>query len=127
MTHEFTYNGKYWKVSRLIELAKDLPLQQQFTSDLYEEARFKYPWNGMRFEDFIFHMENVNRVHLEDPILLDADGRIMDGYHRLAKAMILKKERIFVKQFLVTPEPDRIDGTEWMDEEEMEMDVWETT
>ncbi|WP_224742320.1 MULTISPECIES: hypothetical protein [Cysteiniphilum] len=43
------------------------------------------------------------------PILLCADGQIMDGMHRVCKAKLENRETISAIQFEVTPEPDFID------------------
>ncbi|ENX17387.1 hypothetical protein F895_00968 [Acinetobacter sp. CIP 64.2] len=41
-------------------------------------------------------------------IILCAQGRVMDGMHRVAKASLLQQKDILAVQFEQTPEPDFI-------------------
>ena len=45
---------------------------------------------------------------LRYPIILSADGRVMDGMHRVAKAYLEGRETIQAVQFEVDPRPDYI-------------------
>ncbi len=40
------------------------------------------------------------------PIILDADGRVMDGMHRVCKCLLAGRETIPAVQFENDPEPD---------------------
>ena len=42
------------------------------------------------------------------PIILSADGAVMDGMHRVAKAVRLGREDIDAVQFERDPEPDHV-------------------
>ena len=54
-------------------------------------------------------MRRVLAADLSYPIILSAEGHIMDGCHRLAKAA-LEGVPVQVVQFKVTPPPDRPEG-----------------
>jgi hypothetical protein len=55
------------------------------------------------------HMELVNAADLSHAIILDPDGRVMDGMHRVAKALLLGHSWIAAKRLPALPEPDYID------------------
>jgi len=55
------------------------------------------------------HMSLVNAANLRYPILLCADGRLMDGMHRCIKALITGRSHVSARRFPVTPPPDYTD------------------
>lgn len=82
-----------WDAPTLVEFAKkqnykvfDMPLA---CVDLA-----KQPWKLNNFGDIIYHMQRTKDVDLKYPILLDDDGIICDGWHRVAKALIEGKTSI---------------------------------
>lgn len=50
----------------------------------------------------------MNVVKLEKPIILDEDGGLMDGRHRLMKAMLIGAETIKAVRFDENPEPCQV-------------------
>ena len=53
-------------------------------------------------------MKNLSRIQdvdISGPIILSADGHVMDGIHRVAKASILRRTHIQAVQFTEDPEP----------------------
>jgi len=52
------------------------------------------------------HADLIEQADLSFPILLSSDGRVMDGMHRVAKALIRKQATLPAKQFTRDPEPD---------------------
>jgi len=56
------------------------------------------------------HSARIRDADLSRPIILNADGSLMDGGHRLCKALLLGMKTIKAVQFDVMPEPDEIAG-----------------
>ncbi len=56
-----------------------------------------------RFMDFCEHVKAVNEAELKYPILMNEDGAIIDGRHRLAKAIISERKNIMVRKFEKDP------------------------
>ena len=54
------------------------------------------------------HMNLVEATDLSYPIILCSEGRLMDGMHRLVKALLEERETILAVKFERTPEPDYI-------------------
>jgi hypothetical protein len=52
------------------------------------------------------HMQLVKDADLYFPIILSADGPVMDGMHRVAKALLDGRTPILSVRFKVQPEPD---------------------
>lgn len=52
------------------------------------------------------HCQRINDASLKRPIILNADGSLMDGGHRLCKALLAGHKTITAVQFATMPEPD---------------------
>ena len=52
------------------------------------------------------HMRRILDADLKYPIILSSDGWVMDGCHRLAKALAEGRETVTVVQFQTDPPPD---------------------
>lgn len=78
-----------WSVPRLIELSKDLPIMEIPLAHMF--TYHKYP--ALTNKELLMHMQAILNADLKYPIILDEDGEIMDGRHRLMKAMHLKKKQ----------------------------------
>ena len=50
----------------------------------------------------------MEAADLSFPIILSSDGRVMDGMHRVAKAVLLARSTIKAVQFRDDPEPDYV-------------------
>ncbi|HJZ13152.1 MAG TPA: hypothetical protein VJ521_13430, partial [Acidobacteriota bacterium] len=60
-------------------------------------------WRGM-----VEHIKLIEEADLSFPVILSSDGAVMDGMHRIAKAMLHGREAIEAVQFEKDPEPDYI-------------------
>ena len=98
-----------WDVDRLVELARDLPRQRVPLSDIRE---LDEPWTAddpsASWRGFVEHVQLMRDADLAYPIILAADGRVMDGMHRVVKALSLGHTEIDAVQFRTDPPPDFI-------------------
>lgn len=98
-----------WKVPRLWTLAQTLPVNfvaVEHLSSQFENARWLSDENETNARAVIEHARRILATDLSYPIILSQTGQIMDGLHRLAKAVIKGEETIAVVQFHRDPEPD---------------------
>lgn len=107
-----TDRGKeVWDVDRLIRLASELPVQPVPISEITEFDQVY--WFDENFRPtcraVVEHAERMEAVDLGYPIILSAGGLVMDGMHRVAKAVLLGREVIDAVRFERDPEPDRIE------------------
>ena len=54
------------------------------------------------------HLQLIQACDLAYPIILDAQGRLMDGMHRVCKAVMSGETQILAVQFTTDPEPDYV-------------------
>ena len=100
-----------WDVDRLIELSHDLPTKTIPLSAIreidevywFDEERYRPTCRAV-----LDHIRLIDEVDLSFPIILGSDGRVMDGMHRVAKALLLDRSEIRAVQFEVDPEPDHV-------------------
>jgi hypothetical protein len=96
-----------WDVDRLVRLSSELPVRSVPLAGMAEldaavegeDARIT--WRGL-----IEHMRLIDEADLHYPIILAADGALMDGRHRLARALREGRSEILAVQFAEDPEPD---------------------
>lgn len=94
-----------WDVDRLIELSHDLPVKEVALESIWElDTAY---WSGpLTVREVAEHMQLAQAVDPTYPIILAADGQVMDGMHRIVRALLDGLETIRAVQFEVQPEPD---------------------
>lgn len=102
---------KAWDVDRLVALTKDFPRIEVAVSDLRElDEAFPADEKGVvTWRNVVGHFALIEAADASYPIILAANGEVMDGRHRIAKAMIAGKATIEAVQFRNDPEPDHVD------------------
>jgi hypothetical protein len=101
-----------WDVDRLVELAAGLPtfaLAVDDVAELDEEYWFADSDVIPTVRAVVVHMRLVDEVDLAHPIILDVDGRVMDGMHRVARALRDGHATVHAVRFEVQPPPDFVD------------------
>ncbi len=102
-----------WCVRRLIELSSALPVRM-----INPHAFAELHENHWYFHDndveptpssMIEHMRLIIDADLDFPIILDQAGRVMDGMHRICKAVLHDIKAIPAVRFETDPEPDYVD------------------
>jgi len=108
-------NGLYaWDVHRLVELSQELPVEVVSLSDI-QEIDESYWFDGQddcpTCRAIVDHFRLVKETDLRFPIILCSEGRLMDGMHRVAKALLEDHSSIKAVRFGETPSPDFTDVT----------------
>ena len=100
-----------WDVKRLIQLSQRLPVQPVPIQSVHEvDEPYWYASEGPAptCHSILKHLDLIEKADLRFPIILDADGRLMDGMHRVCKAIMEGHSHIDAVQFTQTPEPDYV-------------------
>ena len=100
----FIKKGRIWKTESLIRKAETLPIFQFDVTDINLDEILR--WQLVNLRDYLNHYRRVNQADLLKPIILRSDDYIMNGWHRVIKALFDGKKYILAKQFKVDPEPD---------------------
>ena len=94
--------GNYlWSIARLVTLVKDFEVMEIPLKHL----NVYYSYSNLTLRDMVMHMNTVNDADLSYPIILDEDGELMDGRHRIMKAMLNGDKTIKAVRFKENPLP----------------------
>jgi hypothetical protein len=98
-----------WDVDRLITLSKGFARKWVRIADLGE---LDHPWHGEdgppTWRQLVEHIQLINEADLSYALILAANGEVMDGRHRIAKAALVNRETIECVQFEEDPPPDHV-------------------
>ena len=96
-----------WDVDRLLLLTRELPIHPVPLGEIREldEAVFGGD-EPPTWRSFAAHVHLVEAADLAFPIIRAADGAVMDGMHRVVKALVEGRDTIDAVQFLADPPPD---------------------
>jgi hypothetical protein len=100
-----------WNVHRLVELSRTL-VRERVPLSAIRELDEPY-WASDRAQqmtcrDIVEHARLILDCDLRYPVILSSDGRVMDGMHRISKALLEGLNDIEAVRFIHDPEPDYI-------------------
>lgn len=106
-------NGFYaWDVDRLVALSrafKTVNVSLGAIAELDEDYWFSGSAESPTCRKIAEHCKLISAADLSYPIILCSEGRVMDGMHRVAKALLANRHTIKAVRFETTPEPDYVD------------------
>lgn len=100
-----------WNVSRLVELSRTLAPERVPLAAIHElDEPF---WAGeenqkLTCREIVDHARLMLESDLAFPVILSSDGCVMDGMHRVCKALLQGLDYIDAVRFPHDPEPDYI-------------------
>ena len=98
-----------WDVDRLMELSRALPVEDVDLATIGEiDSVYWFDDDRERptVRRVVDHVRLIGQVDLAYPIILGFDGRVMDGMHRIARALLDGRSTIRAVRFFEHPEPD---------------------
>ena len=98
-----------WDVDRLIDLTRDLSPKEvplESIRELDEPFWFGGGGEAATCRAVADHAQLIFETDLRYPIILGADGRVMDGMHRVAKAYLEGRTTVLAVQLETDPAPD---------------------
>ena len=100
-----------WDVDRLVRLASELPVQKVPLKDISEidEPYWSAGSSAFTCREIAEHALLMEQADLSFPIIMSADRRVMDGMHRVLKALNKGGSTIDAVIFVEDPEPDYVD------------------
>lgn len=100
-----------WDVDRLVAAASEAPDENVPMAAISEvDSEYWYD-HGYRatVRSVVEHCRLIQQVDLGYPIVLDPDGRVMDGMHRVARALLEGHTTIKARRLVQLPAPDFVD------------------
>ena len=98
-----------WDVDRLVELTRHFPVR---AVPLEEISALDEPVFGddeaPTWRSLVAHLQLLQAADLAYPIILAADGAVMDGRHRAARALWEGRRSVDAVRFREDPPPDHV-------------------
>ncbi|MGO8872427.1 MAG: hypothetical protein ACLQPH_13690 [Acidimicrobiales bacterium] len=100
-----------WDVDRLIRLSAGLTVEDVAVESIEEvDTDFWFKFGPVpTVRRIIEQVRLIQEVDVSYPIILGSDGRVMDGMHRIARAILDGRSSIAAVRFSVDPAPDHHD------------------
>jgi hypothetical protein len=98
-----------WDVDRLVELSRTFTVRAVPLEEIREldDAIFGAD-EAPTWRSFAAHCRLVHEAELRYPIIRAANGAVMDGMHRVSKALVEGRHTVDAVQFETDPEPDYV-------------------
>jgi hypothetical protein len=100
-----------WDVDRLIRLTseeKPVDLALETIRQLDENFWFSLDGDTPTCRRVAEHAKLINQTSLDHPIIIDPEGRVVDGMHRVCKALIDGLKTVKAIKLSTMPQPDFI-------------------
>jgi hypothetical protein len=98
-----------WDVDRLVQLTSQFPRKRIPLTAIRE---LDQPWSGddepATWRTVLLHVRLIEEADLAYPIIVSASGAVIDGMHRVAKAVLQGRHEIEAVQFDRDPPPDHV-------------------
>lgn len=98
----------FWYTERLWRLAEGLPVTSVAIDSIAEFDENCWFSEAPTCRQVAQHARRIFEADLAQPILLSADGLLMDGGHRVAKAWLQGFTELPARRFESDPEPDYV-------------------
>jgi hypothetical protein len=111
--HSMRVQGRnlIWDVHRLVDLTRNYPAQLVPLASIAElDECFWFEGTPPTCRAVALHAKLMQEADLAHPIILSASGRVMDGMHRVCKALLENRAMVAAVRFTTDPDPDYIDA-----------------
>lgn len=97
-----------WDVDRLIALTRDLPVEDVALDELAEIDSVYWfdATQAATVRNVVDHVRLIEEVDPAYPIIIGPDNRVMDGMHRVARALLEGSTAVPAVRLHELPEPD---------------------
>ncbi len=100
-----------WDVDRLVKLSAGFPRERVPLASIREIDEAYWSSEGttrLTCRDVVEHARLIQECDFAHPVILSRDGRVMDGMHRICKALLLGRADIEAVRFERDPDPDYV-------------------
>ena len=102
----------FWTVEHLILLSSELAhkfVKVETVLKTIRSGKWFQQGQAPTIGDVLDHIERAMNAEAKYPIILSAEGRVMDGAHRIVAASIRGEIEIAAVQFTVNPKPQYVE------------------
>ena len=105
--HWVALGERAWHIESVWQAARSLPVEE-VPIDSIREIDEDCWFNGRHatVRAVVDHARRIDEADLALPIILASDGQVLDGMHRVAKAVLLGHATVLARRLRVDPDPD---------------------
>jgi len=104
-------DSKWWYIQTLINYVKDNK-SPEYDLQLDSVDLGVMPWSMKTILHFIQHSIDIENVTFRYPVIVSPSGWVLNGWHRIIKAILTNKTSIKAVRILDMPQHDGIDTKE---------------
>ena len=107
-------DGSYWSAKYLYQKVKELGISCESVCLRHLDLS-GLPWQDGTIPNldlYLYHAVRVNDANPNIPIIMRTDGQIIDGWHRVVRAIIDGRENIMAYRFETYIEPEIMGDSE---------------
>jgi len=111
--HWVALGERAWHIETVWRAALDLPVEE-VAIDVIREID-EDCWFGGRpatVRDVVSHARRIVDADLSLPVILASDGQVLDGMHRIAKAVLCGQVSVTAQRLATDPDPDWLSSGE---------------
>jgi hypothetical protein len=105
--HWVALGERAWHIETVWQAARDLPVEDVPVDTIREiDEDCWFDGRPATVRAVVDHARRIEEADLELPIILAVDGQVLDGMHRVAKAVLRGRGTVPARRLAVDPEPD---------------------
>lgn len=104
-------SGGPWSCLELFEHVKDKKNTYKYKLDLQSLDLSCYPWGDkLSFYEILHHVKRAEKTDSSFRVIVSKEGYVLDGWHRILKALLAGRRYIKAVRFKENPEPSNFVG-----------------
>jgi hypothetical protein len=107
--HWVSLGERAWQIETIWEAATGLPVEQvavDAISEIDEDCWFQGGGGAPTVRAVAQHARSIMKADPALPVILASDGQVLDGMHRIARALLDGRLTVPAQRLPVDPEPD---------------------
>lgn len=108
-SHWVALGNRAWHIETIWQAASHCPVEDALIDaieELDEDCWFEGDGRVPTVRAVADHANRINKADLDRPIILSSDGHVLDGMHRVARALLDGHQTVKAQRLPVDPSPD---------------------
>jgi hypothetical protein len=105
--HWVALGERAWHIESVWEAAQGPPVEEVPLDSIREvDEDCWFSGRPATVRAVVHHARWINDADLALPVILASDGQVLDGMHRIAKAVLQRHATVLARRFPIDPDPD---------------------
>lgn len=105
--HWVALGDRAWHIETVWQAAEGMPVEEVLVSAIREiDEDCWFHGEAATVRAVVQHVRQIQEADLSLPVILSSDGQVLDGMHRVAKAVLGGHGTVLARRLLRDPDPD---------------------